>query len=243
MRLDSQVALITGAGRGLGRAIALAFAREGARVVVAARSADEIAETAWLIQELGREALAVPADVRRRESVEQLVGQALAAYGQIDTLVTSAGVALRKPLAETDEAEWDAIHDTLLKGTYLTIHAVLPAMIELRRGNIITLAAPLDKISAPGFSTYCAAKYGVEGLTLALAKETRRYGINVNGIHPGGFADTALVRSTVPEARSGLLDPHELAEAAIELAAQGPRGTTGRIVDAHAAMVAQTRTA
>lgn len=239
MRLDGQVALITGAGRGIGRAMAIAFAREGARVVAAARSEDEIAETAWLVQELGREAVALPVDVRSAASLATLVEQALAAFGHIDVLVTSAGVGLRKPLIETSEAEWDAVHATLLKGTFLTVQAVLPAMIERKRGNILTIAAPLDKITAPGFTVYCAAKYGVEGLTIALAKETRRYGINVNGIHPGGFADTAMIRSTVPEVKSGLLDPSEVAEAAIDLAAQEPRGTTGKIVDAHAARVAQ----
>jgi 3-oxoacyl-[acyl-carrier protein] reductase len=233
MGLQGQVALITGGGRGLGRAMALAFAREGAKIVVAARSEDEVAETAWLIEEAGGEALAVATDVRSVERVEALVEQALGAFGQIDTLVTSAGVGLRKPLAETYESEWDAVHETLLKGTFLTIQAVLPVMIERKQGNIITVAAPLDKIAVPGFSVYCAAKYGVEGLTLALAKEVRRYGINVNGIHPGGFADTAMVRGTVPEARTGLLDPNETASAAVTLAAQGPRGVTGKIVDAH----------
>jgi 3-oxoacyl-[acyl-carrier protein] reductase len=216
--------------------MALAFAREGARIVAASRSEDEVAETAWLAQELGRESLAVVADVRVQAQVEQLVEAALATFGQLDVLVTSAGIGLRKPLVETTLDEWDALHETLLKGTFLTIQAVLPVMIEQQRGNIITLAAPLEKINVPGFSVYCAAKYGVEGLTIALAKETRRYGINVNGIHPGGFADTSMVRSTVPEVRSGLLDPAEMAEAALELAVQGPRGLTGKIVDGHKAL-------
>lgn len=234
MDLNGMTAIVTGAGRGLGRAIALSYARAGAYVIAAARSGDEIAETVWLIEELDRQGLAVATDVRDAAQVAQLVEQAQQVAGRIDVLVNCAGIALRTPLHETGEADWDAVVDTLLKGTYLVSRACLPLMIAQGRGNIINIGAPLERIGVPGFGAYCAAKYGVEGLTRVMAKETRRHGINVNVLHPGGFADTRMVRETVPEARSGLLSPDEIAAAAVTLAAQQPRGKTGQVIDAHA---------
>ncbi|MCU0492618.1 MAG: SDR family oxidoreductase [Chloroflexaceae bacterium] len=233
MQLANKTALITGGGRGLGRAIALAYAREGAAVVVAARSDDEIAETAWLIEEMGQRAKAIVADVQVAAQVEALVAQTQATFGPIHVLVNSAGVGFRGPVQEMDEAQWDGVVNTLLKGTFLVTRAVLPGMISNGQGNIINLGAPLERIITPGFAAYTAAKYGVEGLTRVLAKDLRRYGINVNAIHPGGFADTRLVRATVPEVTQGLMSPEVVTAAAVALAAQGGRGQTGQIIDAH----------
>lgn len=232
MRLEGKVAVVTGASRGLGRAIALALAEEGAAVVVAARNGQALNEVATIIEGLGREALVVTCDVRDPQSVKSLVARTLAEWSQIDVLVNSAGVALRRPIIEIESDEWSLLVDTLLKGTFLATQAVLPTMITAKRGNIINLVAPLDKITVPGFTAYTAAKFGVAGLTQTLAKEVRRYGINVNGIHPGGFADTAMVREAVPELKQGLLDPAQITPAAIALATQPPRGLTGDIIDA-----------
>lgn len=232
MTLDGRIAIVTGASRGLGRSIALALAEDGASVVLAARNGAALNEVAALIDGMGREALVVTCDVRDPQAVATLVRRTLAEWGRIDVLVNSAGVALRRPFADTDVAAWDATIDTLLKGTYLATHAVIPTMIEARSGNIINLVAPLDRITLPGFSVYAAAKYGVAGLTKALAKELRRYSINVNGIHPGGFADTAMVREAAPEIRTGLLDPSQITPLAVALASQPARGLTGDILDA-----------
>lgn len=237
MNFAHTIAVITGAGRGIGRAIALALAEQGAQVVVAARSPDEIAETAWLIGEIGQRAHARPVDVQSRESVEDLAAWTLHTLGTPHILVNSAGVGLRAPLEETTDAQWDAVHATLLRGTYLVIRAFLPAMKAQRQGSIINIGAPLDKLAMSGFTAYCAAKYGVEGLTRALARELRPHGIAVNALHPGGFADTRLLRATAPEAASKpgkLLPPDSVAAAALFLAAQGPRGTTGSVLDAQA---------
>lgn len=233
MKLSGTRALITGGGRGLGRAIALAFAAEGAVVAVAARSGDEVGETAWLIEEQGGKAVPFVVDVRSNVSVAQLVHAATAALGPLNVLVNSAGVGLRAAVQETSEEQWDNVFDTLLKGTYLMAHAVIPQMIESGGGNIINLGAPLDKIAVPGFAAYYAAKCGVDGLTKVMAKDLRRYGINVNAVHPGGFADTVLVRSTVPEVRTGLLPTEAIAPAAVALAALPVRTQTGQIIDAH----------
>ncbi len=233
MKLNGKTALITGGGRGLGRAIALAYAQAGAQVAVAARSADELAETVWLIEEQGGRAVALNADVREASQVTTLVAAAQQALGPIHVLVNSAGVGLRRPMQETSEAEWDTVLDTLLKATFLTCRAIVPQMIEQGGGNIINLSAPLERIAVPGFAAYYAAKCAVDGLTRVMAKDLRRFGINVNALHPGGFADTRLVRQTVPEVRSGLLAPAEIGPAAVALAALPPRSQTGTTVDAH----------
>lgn len=231
--LHGKTALVTGGGRGLGRAMALALARAGATVAVAARSGDEVAETAWLIEDLGGRALALTADVRDATNVEALVIQVAETLGPITILVNSAGVGLRAPVHETSEAQWDAVIDTLLKGTFLVCKGVIPQMIAQGGGNIINVSAPLDRITVPGFAAYYAAKCGVDGLTRVMAKDLRRFGINVNAVHPGGFADTRMVRETVPEVQSGLLTPDEIGPVAVSLAALPPRAQTGQTVDAH----------
>lgn len=233
MALNGRTALVTGGGRGLGRAVALALAQSGAAVAVVARSGDEVAETAWLIEEQGGLALALQADVRRAAQVSEAVHRASEALGPLHILVNCAGVGLRAPVHETTEAQWDAVVDTLLKGTFLACQAVLPQMFQLGGGNIINVTAPLDRITVPGFAAYYAAKCGVDGLTRVMAKDLRRFGVNVNAVHPGGFADTRLVRETVPEVRAGFLPPDELGAAVVALAALPPRAQTGQSVDAH----------
>jgi 3-oxoacyl-[acyl-carrier protein] reductase len=232
MQLEGQVAIVTGASSGLGRAITLALAEEGAAVVLAARNISALSDVAAMIGQLGRSSMIVMCDVREPAQVRDMVRRTVAEWSTIDILVNSAGVALRRSAVETDPGAWDSVLDTLLKGTFLTIQAVLPIMIEAQRGNIINLIAPLDKIAVPGFVAYSAAKYGVAGLTRTLSKELRGYGININGIHPGGYADTPMIHAAVPELKQGLLDPAVITPVAVALAAQPPRGLTGDIIDA-----------
>jgi NAD(P)-dependent dehydrogenase (short-subunit alcohol dehydrogenase family) len=233
MRLENQTVVVTGAGRGLGRAIALAVAEEGARVVLAARDGQALNAVATTVEGLGREALVVCCDVRDPSAVAALAQRALAEFGRIDTLINSAGIGLRRPASETTLAEWNDVFDTLVRGTFLATQAVLPGMIARQRGNIVNLAAPLERIELPGFVAYTAAKYAVVGMTKTLARELRRYNINVNGLHPGGFADTPMVRAVLGDVTpSDLLDPAIITPAAVALAAQPPRGLTGEIVDA-----------
>ncbi|NJK79393.1 MAG: SDR family oxidoreductase [Chloroflexaceae bacterium] len=231
MQLSNKTAVVVGGGRGIGRAIALGFANAGANVVVAARSTDEIAETVWLIEETGHRARAITVDVRDSQQVEQFVEQTIKLLGAPQILVNSAGVARRVPALETSEETWDLLHTTLLKGTFLVTRAFLPHFIEQKGGNIINIGAPVDKLAIPGFSAYSAAKHAVHGLSLAWAKEFRRYSINVNVLHPGGFADTRLMREAAPEVDKGLIAPESVVDAAIYLAAQPPRGVTGEIID------------
>jgi NAD(P)-dependent dehydrogenase (short-subunit alcohol dehydrogenase family) len=234
MELDGQTALVTGAGRGLGRAMALALAHAGAAVAVLARSSDETAETVWLIEEQGGRALALNADVRSAEQLARAVAQTEEALGPISVLLNSAGVGVRAPVNELSEAEWDVTLDTLLKGTFLAAQAVLPQMIARGAGNIINVSAPLDRIATPGFAAYYAAKCAVDGLTRVMAKDLRRYGINVNALHPGGYVDTRLLRAMVPDLRGSLLSAELVGPVAVALAAEPPRGKTGQTIDAHA---------
>jgi NAD(P)-dependent dehydrogenase (short-subunit alcohol dehydrogenase family) len=235
MRLQNQTALVTGASAGLGRAIALALAAEGAQLVLSARRWEPLNAVASEIDRIGGDVLVAQCDVRDPASVAALVARAQEEFGKIDIAVTSAGIGLRRPFVETTSEEWDDVFGTLVRGTMLVAQAVLPGMSERKRGNIVTLAAPLERIQLPGFVTYTSAKYAVEGFTKTLAKEARRYGVNVNGLHPGGFADTPMVRGVLEQSGgTGLLDPAVVARAAVELAALPPRGTTGTIVDASA---------
>ncbi len=231
MQLANKIAVIIGGGRGIGRAIALAYAAQGAKVVVAARTLDEIAETVWLIEEQGQQAQAIPVDVRDSAQVDALVAETLRTAGAPQILVNSAGIGRRAPLLETSEAMWDDLHTTLLRGMFLTTRAFLPHFIEQKQGNIINLGAPVEKLAIPGFSAYSAAKHGVHGLSAAWAKELRRYGINVNVLHPGGFANTRLMREAAPEVNKGLIEPDAVVAAAIYLAAQPARGLTGEVID------------
>lgn len=148
-------------------------------------------------------------------------------------LINSAGVGVRAPVNELRESDWDTTIDTLLKGSFLAAQAVLPQMIGLGAGNIINVGAPLDRIALPGFAAYYAAKCGVDGLTKVMAKDLRRYGINVNALHPGGYVDTRLLRSMVPDLRGQLLAATVVAPVAVSLAAEPPRGKSGQIIDAH----------
>ena len=238
MQLVGHTVLITGASGGLGRAIALGMAREGANLVLAARDGGTLNAVAHEVEALGGAVLIVRCDVRDPADVASLVRRGLDAWGQIDTVVNSAGIGLRRPFVETSAVEWDDLFATLVRGTMQVSQAVLPHLIARKRGNIINLAAPLERIELPGFTAYTAAKYAVVGLTKTLAKELRRYGINVNGLHPGGFADTAMVREVLNTSAATsappLLEPESIAPAAVALAAQPPRGTTGVIVDAAA---------
>jgi 3-oxoacyl-[acyl-carrier protein] reductase len=116
----------------------------------------------------------------------------------------------------------------------MTSRAFLPHMAAQQQGNIINIGAPIEKLALPGFSAYAAAKWGVEGFTRALAKEVRRDGINVNALHPGGYADTRLLRQIAPEARKGVLAPDTITTAATFLATQEARGTSGEIINTYA---------
>lgn len=188
-RLIGRAAIVTGAGRGIGRAIALALADEGASVVVASRTLSEIEGTAAQVQVLGGRALAIQADVASRADVVSMVDQTIQAFGAVDILVNNAGVqGPIGPLVENDADGWIRTVMINLIGTFLCCQAVLPIMIRQRRGKIINLSGGGATGSRLNFSAYAASKAAVVRLTETLAEEVKPYNIQVNAIAPGAAA-------------------------------------------------------
>jgi NAD(P)-dependent dehydrogenase (short-subunit alcohol dehydrogenase family) len=180
MTLAGTVAIVTGAGSGIGRGIALVLAREGADLVLTDLDEARVQEVA---EEVGGTAL--QHDVTSWESCEGVVARTLELKGGVDVLVNNAGVSRSVPFQELDEAEWDRVNDVNAKGTFLCCRAVVPHMIERRSGRIVNVSSMAGKEALPLFIHYCASKFAVIGLTQGLAKELAPYDINVNAVCPG----------------------------------------------------------
>jgi NAD(P)-dependent dehydrogenase (short-subunit alcohol dehydrogenase family) len=187
-KLDGRAAIITGGGAGIGAAIAKAYVDAGARVLLADRDLAAAERTAAA---LGDATIAYEVDVTREAEVQAMAAEALRRFGRIDILVNNAGIIRKAFVKDMSEATWDAVVDVNLKATFLCSKAVLPAMIEARRGRIVNIASIAGKVGEPTASAYSAAKFGVIGFTRSLALEVAPYEILVNAICPGPIA-TAL---------------------------------------------------
>jgi len=186
MELHDKIAVVTGGGRGIGRAIALAYAREGAELVLAARSKEALEETKAMVEALGRRALVVPTDIRQEESVRDLAEQTISAFGRLDILVNNSGVAgPSATLWEISPAEWEGTFAVNVTGTFLCCRAFLPSMIERRSGCIVILSSMTGKRPLYARTPYAASKMALVGLARTLAWEVGPYGIRVNTISPG----------------------------------------------------------
>ncbi len=185
--LAGRVALVTGASRGIGQAMALALAEAGADMALVARSEDALRETANKIQDLGRRAISVPADVSQVASIQRVVDRVVEEYGRVDVLLNAAGTQARKPSLELTEQDWDRVADTNLKAVFFCSQAVAPHMMKQGKGKIVNVASLTSTIGIANVAVYAACKSGVLGLTRTLSTEWTRYGINVNAIAPGYF--------------------------------------------------------
>ncbi len=225
-RLSGKSAIITGAGRGIGRGIALAFAREGCNIVAVARSADQIRDTAAAVRETGAESVALECDVAHPAAITRTVDAALDALGRLDILVNNAGYASFKPFEQLDLDEWQRTLSVNLTAPFLFAQAVVPAMKANGGGRIINISSVAGLKPIEQQSAYCASKYGLNGLTRVLALELREHNIAVHAICPGGV-DTQLSREAMPHRdKANWMTPEDIAHAALYLATQSPRATT-----------------
>ena len=229
-RLAGQVAVVTGAGRGIGRAIAEAFAVEGAHLALCARTQDELDESASAIHEAARgeiDIMALRCDVGDGGEVARFAAQVRARLGEPSLIVNNAGHVTRGRLDEQDPREWFAVVDVNLLGVYRVTHEFLPAMRASHGGRIINIASISGRLGTPLMTAYCAAKHGVIGITRALAEEVRDEGIQVNAICPGSV-DTKMLEGSGYEP---LMTPADVARVALFLAADAPRALTGACLD------------
>lgn len=184
--LKGQIALVTGASRGIGRGIARRLARADCDVILLARSRDELSELAMDIKTAGREAMALPTDLRDAEQIEHAVTRALNYFGRIDILVNNAGLWHYGAVQDFGLAEWDEMFDVNVRGTFITTKLVLPSMLARGRGHIVNIVSVSGLIGEPQAAGYNATKWAVRGFSQSLLKEVRDKGIRVTVVNPGG---------------------------------------------------------
>jgi NAD(P)-dependent dehydrogenase (short-subunit alcohol dehydrogenase family) len=243
MKLAGQVAIITGGGSGQGRATALLFAQEGAKVVVGDINATGAEETARLInRNEGGQAVAVKVDITKADEVRNLVDAAVSRYGRLDILINNAGATLFKDIIETTEEDWDRIVDTNLKGVFLGCKYAIPAMRKSGGGSIVNIASVAGLIGMPQHFAYCAAKAGVIHLTKSLALDHGQENIRINCICPGGVRtpmlgevidinDPAQIERIARQHALGrIAEPEEIARVSLFLCSKDASFMTGAAV-------------
>lgn len=238
MRLQGKVAVVTGAGSGIGRGIALRFAQEGAAVLCADLSEEGAQQTAETAQKEGGRALALCVDVSRRDQVEAMVGRAVGELGGLDIMVANAGIFQAEPFLETRDETWDQIMAVNARGVFLCCQAAARQMVQAGRGGkIITVASVYAEITGPGAAAYTASKGAARMLTHTMALELAPHKINVNAIAPGAI-DTPMLRQAAPDEASQrqfvqlipwgrLGQPLDIANAALFLASDESDYVTG----------------
>lgn len=204
MSLEGKVAIVTGASRGIGRAIALKLAREGASLVVTATTEESARNTAAEVEALGQKALALAVDVADPAAVEAMFASAVGAFGKVDILVNNAGITKDGLLLRMKDADWDAVIDVNLKGTFNCVREAAKLMTKARSGRIVNISSVVGEMGNAGQINYCASKAGMIGLTKSAARELAKRGITVNAVTPG-FIETDMTAVLSDKVREGLL--------------------------------------
>ena len=244
-QLANQIAVVTGAGRGIGRAIALKFANEGADVVVVSRTQENSEKVAAEIRALGRKAWAHAVDVADAAAVNGATEKILAEAGKVDILVNNAGVTRDGLLMRMSDADWDTVLNTNLKGAFLVTKAFSRAMIKARSGRIINISSVIGLIGNAGLCNYAASKAGLIGFTQSCAKELAGRNITVNAIAPG-FIETDMTADLKEDMKAALLkqiplgclgQSEDIAGAALYLASPAARYVTGQVLTVDGGMV------
>lgn len=226
-RLEDQVAIVTGGGSGIGQAIALALAGEGAKVVVCGRRVAPLAEVVETIKEKGGEGLTVPADVSQADAVERVVNSALDAFGAVHILVNNAGIGGGSQIHEHSIEDWDRIMAINLRGPFLLARAVLPVMRRQKHGHIINISSEAGLEYYPGNGAYGVAKHGLNALNDLIQRENQDHSIRVNSICPG-MVVTEMTEDSPSLDHSKCLQPEDIAELAIWLLTRRANVKIGR---------------
>jgi 3-oxoacyl-[acyl-carrier protein] reductase len=226
--LQGKVALVTGASRGIGLAIARSLGRLGAKVSICSRDPKRLESAAIDLQRDGATILAVPADVTRASDIASLVAKTIESLGPIEILVNNAGFGYFGPTHQADESTWDRVLDTNLKSVFLASKAVAPGMIERRSGHIINIASLAGKNAFAGGGIYCASKWGLLGLTECMAEDLRAYGIRVSAICPGSVATEFSPHTGKDPGK--MLQPEDIAHAVEMIVTQSPRSFISEIL-------------
>ena len=230
MSTSPRIALITGAGRGIGQAIAQALAREGYDIAGVARTAPEIEAAAEAVRKLGRAALPIAADLTDLDRIGDIVDPVLDAFGRIDLLVNNAGYACFKPFLEYTRDEWQRTLALNLTVPFLLIQHVAPIMARQGGGRIINISSVAGLKPITNQSAYCASKYGLNGLSKVLAMELRAHNVRVHTVCPGGV-DTRLAQDSMPERdRTGWMQPEDIADACVYLSRLSDRAVVDELV-------------
>jgi NADP-dependent 3-hydroxy acid dehydrogenase YdfG len=225
--IQDQVAVVTGAGRGIGRAIAVELGRLGARVVLVSRSRTDLEETGRMI---GPTASVMPADVRQKDQLQSVFEQTVAAFAPVDILVNAAGLGLFGPVVDYKDEDFATVMDTNLRSIFYTCRFVLPSMIERKKGHIINIASIAGKVGSATRAVYCASKFGVIGFTESLAEEVRQHGIRASIICPGSTDSGFNPANHAGKARDKMLRPADIAHAVKAIVTQEPNSFISEII-------------
>ena len=232
--LKNKVALITGGGRGIGKSIALAFAENGAQIVISARTDSQIQQVAKEVHKLGQKCLAIKADISKEDEVANLFEQARKEFGHIDILVNNAGISKEQPFMEISLEDWNQVLNINLQGVVLCTRAALPEMLNRKQGKIINIASAAGLRGLPGNTAYSASKAAVIALSHSLADEVGKSGVQVNVICPGPIKTEMLDRSAVKDFilnnPGDLLLPEDVAGAALFLASELSGGMNSQVL-------------